>query len=96
MSNNCTSDTANGVYEYEITAEIKNSAEATARDIVANLDLKEGLRVADESSLSIDLGDVASGESAYAKWTVFADWPESNIAANYGRCDVARRGCGSP
>ena len=84
LSNNSACDSMKGVYEYEITAEIKNSAEATARDMVATLDLKEGLRVADGSSLSIDLGDVASGESAYAKWTVFADWPESNIAANYG------------
>lgn len=84
LSNNSACDSMKGVYEYEITAEIKNSAEATARDMVATLDFKEGLRVADGSSLSIDLGDVASGESTYAKWTVFADWPESNIAANYG------------
>lgn len=84
VSNNCTSDPTNGVYEYEIAAEIKNSADATAHDTVVTLDLREGLRVADEVSLSVSLGDIPSGESVCATWTVYADWPESNIAANYG------------
>lgn len=83
ISNNCTEDDINGVYEYEITAEIKNSADATANDITAIIELNDGLRVADEASLSIDIGDVNSGESAIARWTVYADWPEVNIAANY-------------
>lgn len=83
-SNNCTPDAASGVYEYEITAEIRNSAEATAKDLVVTLDLKDGLRVADSASLTVNLGDLASGEKDSAQWTVYADWPESDIAANYG------------
>lgn len=84
ISDNCVEDTINGVYEYEITAEITNLATATARNITAVLDLEEALYISDNIALKISIGDIEPGESRSVSWTVYGNWPEENIAANYG------------
>lgn len=73
-----------GRYEYEITAEIENTADAAAKNVTATLDLPNELVLSESSSLSRNLGDIDSGGKKEVKWTVYADWPDKNIAALYG------------
>ena len=71
-------------YKYEITAEIKNTAESTAKNSKATIILPEELSLDDNIPVSCEIGDIKSGDKKYVKWEVYTDKPTENTTIEYG------------
>lgn len=74
---------ADGYYSYEITATIKNTAEATAKNMILLFASESSLTLAEDSQEVISIGDLPSGAEKTVSWQVTAPWPEESGSAIY-------------
>ncbi|OUP59405.1 Ig-like domain-containing protein [Butyricicoccus pullicaecorum] len=72
-----------GYYSYEITAAIKNIAEATAKNMILLFASESSLTLAEDSQKVISIGDLPSGAEKTVSWKVTAPWPEESGPAVY-------------
>ena len=89
LSHNKITD-GDGQYTYEITANITNTADATAKNMVASLTCDDSFTLAEGFNKEIQIGDLASGENKTVAWKVTAAWPDKSRACVYGvTADIA-------
>lgn len=74
---------SDGYYFYEITAAIKNIAEATAKNMILLFASESSLTLAEDSQKVISIGDLPSGAEKTVSWKVTAPWPEESGPAVY-------------
>ena len=74
---------SDGYYSYEITAAIKNIAEATAKNMILLFASESSLTLAEDSQKVISIGDLPSGAEKTVSWKVTAPWPEESGPAVY-------------
>ena len=72
-----------GYYSYEITATIKNTAEATAKNLILLFASESSLTLAEDSQEVISIGDLTPGAEKTVSWQVTAPWPEESGSAIY-------------
>lgn len=78
---NTSSDKLNGVYEYEIKADITNNAPATAPGVKSTITLDNNLTLL--SSATVNVGDICGKQTKTATWKVISPWPIEDITAHY-------------
>lgn len=69
---------ADGYYSYEITATIKNTAEATAKNMILLFASEGSLTLTEDSQEVISIGDLSSGAEKTVSWKATAPWPEES------------------
>ena len=78
---NTSSDKLNGVYEYEIKANISNNAPSTAPSVKSTITLDSNLTLL--SAATVSVGDIGGKQTKTATWRVSAPWPIEDISAYY-------------
>lgn len=78
---NTSSDKLNGVYEYEIKADVTNNAPATAPGVKSTITLDNNLTLL--SSATVNVGDIGGKQTKTATWKVSSPWPIEDITAHY-------------